>query len=373
MVKLKEVSSAREKRLFAAFNVDMYRDNLCAAPDLVQDELDNFNPKKNPSYEFCDVVQYLAYKDGQCVGRIAGILNKKANEKWNRNDVRFTRVDFIDDPEVSAALFGALEDWSHARGADAVIGPLGFTDLDQEGMLIDGFDRPGPFFTIYNSAYYVDHMVRLGYEKEVDWMEFRLSIAGEKNEKLARLSNAVMRRAGVSLVELKNKRTLKAYIPQIFVLMNEAYKDLFGMVELNERQIKKYVAQFIMLINPEYVKLIFDENHTLAAFGFGIPSMNEAVQKSHGRLFPFGWYRVLRAPFKKAETLDLYLVGVRSDFKSKGLPAVLMQAMAETAWKNGIKYAETGPELETNTDVQSLWRYFDAEQHKRRRCWKKAL
>jgi len=373
MIEIREVKTAREKRIFAAFNVDMYRDNPNAIPDLVMDELDNFNPKKNPTYEFCDVVQYLAYKDGVCAGRIAGIYNRKANTKWNRNDARFTRVDFIDDPEVSAALFRAVEDWGRAHGADALMGPIGFTDLDQEGMLVDGFDRPGVFFTIYNSEYYIDHMKQLGFDKEADWVEYRISLPEDGNEKLERLSNTVLRRSKITLAEFKSTRKIKPYIPQIFVLMNEAYKDLFGMVELNERQVNKYVGQFIMLINPEYVKLLFDENNELAGFGFGIPSFNKVMRKIRGRLFPLGWYSVLRSPFKKAEVLDLYLVGVRPELRSKGLPAVLMHSMVETARKKGIKYAETGPELETNTDVRSLWKYFTAEQHKRRRCWKKAL
>lgn len=373
MVEVKEVKTAREKRIFASFNADMYRDNPCAIPDLVMDERDNFDPKKNPTYAFCDVVQFLAYRDAVCVGRIAGIINNKANDKWQRRDMRFTRVDFIDDSEVSAALFRAVEDWGRARGADSVIGPIGFTDLDQEGMLVEGFDRPGLFFTIYNNEYYLEHMERLGFEKEADWVEYRVKVPEEKHARLKKLSDAVLRRTKLTLVDFKRVRDIKPHISEIFLLMNEAYKDLYGVVELNERQVKKYVDQFILLINPEYVKLIFDENRQLAAFGFGIPSLNDAVKKSRGRLFPFGWYRILRSPFKEAEVLDLYLVGVRPELKSKGLPAVLMNAMLETAKEKGIKYAETGPELETNTDVQSLWKFFEAEQHKRRRCWKKAL
>lgn len=373
MVGIREVKTRRDKRVFASFNVDMYRDEPSAIPDLVLDEMDNFNPKKNPAYEFCDVVQFLAYKNGRCAGRIAGIINQKANKKWQRRELRFTRVDFLDDPEVSKALFDAVEDWGRAHGADAVVGPLGFTDVDQEGMLIEGFDRSGLFFTIYNSEYYISHMERLGFQKDVDWIEYRIVVPKEELVRLKRLSDAVLRRMKLRLAEFKTTREIKPYIPQVFLLLNDAYKDLYGVVELNERQRERYVDQFILLLNPEYVKLIFDKDDHLAAFGFGIPSLNKAVKKSRGRLFPFGWYRLLRAPFQKAETLDLYLVGVRPELKSKGLPAVLMQAMVETAQKNGLKYAETGPELETNTDVQSLWKFFEAEQHKRRRCWKKTL
>lgn len=373
MVEIREVKTAKEKRLFAAFSVDMYRDNPNAAPDLVSDELDNFNPNKNPAYEHCDVVQYLAFKNDECVGRIAGIHNRNANEKWNTRTTRFTRVDFIDDEEVSAALFKAIEKWAASLGSDTLAGPLGFNDLDQEGMLVEGFEYPGPFFTIYNSEYYVNHMSKLGFEKDVDWLEYRITVPEEPSDRVAKLASLVLRKTKLKLIEVQSKREIPPYVKQIFDVLNSAYKDLYGTIELDERLIKKYYDQFIILVNTDYLKLIVDENDKLVAFGLAIPSMNDAVQKSRGRLFPFGWYRVLRAPHKKAETLDLYLVGVLPEYQNQGLPAVLIHAMTLSASKNGLKYAETGPELETNTSVQSLWKYFDTIQHKRRRCWKKSL
>jgi len=373
MVEIKEVKTAKEKRLFATFDLKLMCDNPNMIPKIIMDELDNFNPKKNPTFEFCDVVQFLAYRDNKCVGRIAGIYHRKSNEKWQNNVVRFTRVDFTDDMEVSSALFKAIEDWGRSHGATSIIGPIGFTDLDQEGMLIEGFEYPGNFITIYNERYYVDHMLNMGFEKEVDWIEYRIEVSPEKNERLARLSDMVLRRTGTHLKECKTIKELKPYIPQIFDVLNEVYGHLFGVVELNEKQINKYVNQFLMVINPHFVKMILDDTGTLLAFGFGIPSFNNVMKRTKGRLFPFGWLRVLRSPYKKGGILDLYLVGVKTDLQSKGLPAVLLYSMAETARKNNITHAETGPELESNTQVQSLWKYFSAVQHKRRRCWKKNI
>ncbi|MCL2079604.1 MAG: N-acetyltransferase [Oscillospiraceae bacterium] len=373
MIEIRKVQTSKEKKQFASFNVDMYINNPCAIPDLVQDELDNFNQKKNPAYAFCDVVQYLAYKDGKCAGRIAGIYNKKANEKWQKSDARFTRADFIDDVEVSTALFSAIASWAKEHGADTLIGPLGFTDFDQEGMLVEGFDCAGPFFTIYNAAYYAKHMEKLGFEKDVDWIEFRLTVPDAPSQKLIKLSDMVLSRGKLTLREFKSKRNVKKYIPQIFRLLNDTYKDLYGMVELNDEQVKKYVSQFLSIINPRYVKMIFNGQNELVAFGLSVPSLGKAVRKSRGRLLPFGWYRIITAPYRKTDEIDLCLVGVINEYQSKGLPAVLINSMLLTAIKRGVRYAETGPELELNTSVQALWKYFDTKQHKRRRCWQKQI
>lgn len=373
MVEIRKVTTKKEKRIFASYILKLYKDNPNAVPKLFMDEMDNFNPKKNPSYEFCDVVQYLAYKDGTCVGRIAGIYHKKSNEKWNENSIRFTRVDFIDDIEVSTALFNAIETWGLSLGADKIAGPQGFTDFDQQGMLIEGFEYPSNYITIHNYSYYVDHMIRLGYVKDVDWVEYRLNILSSLEDKLYHLADSVQRRSKVHLKEFTSMRKLGPYLLQIMDLVHESYKDLHGVVELNEKQISQYITQLKLVLNPEYVKLVFDESEKLVAFGFGMPSFNNALQKSNGHLFPFGWLRILLASRKKGSVLDLYLVGVSDNYRTKGLPAILLSAMQRTAKKNGVPYAETGPELETNTHVQALWKYFDSTNHIRRRCWKKSI
>lgn len=373
MVEIKEVESKRDKRLFATFPTDLYKDVPQAIPDIVLDEMDNFNPKKNPAYEYCDAKQFLAFKEGKCVGRIGAIISRAANEKWGTKRIRFTRVDFIDDIEVSTALFKAVEDWGLAEGLSEIHGPIGFCDMDQEGMLVDGFNTEGMFITIYNFPYYVTHMEKLGFIKDADWLEFRIYMPDIINEKLNKLSQTVLRKHKITLVEPKSRKEIKTYIRPVLDLLNTCYSELYGTVRLSDAQIKKYVNQFIMIINPEYVKLLLDQEGKLIGFGLAAPSMNKAVKKCNGRLFPFGWYRILRAPFQKAEVLDLYLVGVTPDMQNKGLTAVLMNSMTMTAAKNGIKHAETGPELETNHQVQALWKHYTTENHKRRRCWIKPI
>ena len=373
MVEIREVTTKRERKIFAAFHADMYKDNPHAIPDVVSDEYNNFHPDKNPAYDYCSVKQFLAYKDGRCVGRIAGIISHAANKKWSTKRIRFSRVDFIDDREVSSALFKAVGDWGKEQGLTEIHGPIGFCDMDQEGMLIDGFDRDGMFITIYSDPYYVKHLEGLGFVKDIDWMEYRVKLPKEPNDRLNGLSKAVLKKFHVTLLEPKSRKELKPYILPVFRVLNETYRNLYGTVEITDAQKDKYYHQFILLINSDYVKLLLDENNELIGFGLAMPSMNAAVKKSNGRLFPLGWYRLLRAPYKKTEVLDLYLIGVVPRMQNKGLTAVLIQSMAESARKNGIKYAETGPELETNNQVQALWKHFEVEQHIRRRCWIKKL
>lgn len=372
---VKEVVSAKERRAFACFNADFYADNPNAIPDIVSDEYDTFIPKKNPAYEFCEAIQFLAYYEGEKkpVGRIAGIINKAANEKWKRKRVRFSRVDFVEDEAVSQALFKAVEEWGKSKGMNQIQGPIGFCDMDQEGMLIEGYDKPGMLITIYNAPYYKEHMETLGYTKSVDWVEKRITLPDEPLEKMNKLSQMVLKKFKLTLIEPKKRKELGPYIKDIFKLLNVAYEDLYGTVELTQGLIKKYYDQFIILVNPNYVKLIYDENNEIAGFGLAMPSMNYAVKKHNGRLFPFGFIDLLLAPYRKTEVLDLYLVGVMPKWKDKGLTAVLMDSMITTALAAGIKYAETGPELEENKQVQAMWKFFEVEEHKRRRCWIKEL
>jgi len=373
MVEIREALTKKERKIFAAFNAKMYKDIPQAIPDLIMDEYDNFNPKKNPAYDYCSAKQFLAYKNGKCVGRIAGIISHAANEKWDALRIRFSRVDFIDDLEVSTALFLAVENWGRSEGLNEIHGPLGFCDMDQEGMLIEGFDEVGMFITIYNYPYYAKHLEKLGFLKAIDWLEYKIKLPKTPNKRIDELSLAVLNKNKITLIEPKVRKEIKPYITQVFSVLNITYKNLYGTVEISDAQIKKYYNEFILLINPDYVKLLVDENKQLIGFGLALPSMNEAVKKTNGKLLFLGWYRILRASYVKSKVLDLYLVGVIPKMQNKGLTAVLLNSMTNSARKNGVEYAETGPELETNHQVQALWKHYEVEQHKRRRCWIKKL
>lgn len=373
MVEIQEVRTRRQRAQFAKFPIRMYRDCPYYIPDLISDEIDNFNPKKNPAYDYCEARCFLAKRDGKIVGRVAAIVSRAANEKWNTRRIRFSRLDFIDDLEVSSALLKAVEQWGRELGMDQIHGPIGFCDLDQEGMLVEGFDRPSLFFTIYNYPYYTDHMKALGYEKDVDWVEYLLTVPKEVDPRVQRLSDVVLKRYKLTLLTPKSRREIRPYVLPVLEIINQAYSELYGTVELSQRHLEKYYKQFILLINPQYLRILVDRDQKPVGFGLALPSLNTAVKKSGGRLFPFGWYRVLRAPFQKSRVLDLYLIGVLPHMRGKGLTAVLMDSLTRTAIENGVEVAETGPELETNEQVQAMWKNYEAEQHKRRRCWKKAL
>ncbi len=373
MVTIKEVTTKKDQKIFAQFHEALYRDVPQAIPDLISDEINNFNPAKNPAYAFCRSKQFLAYKEGKVVGRIAGIISDAANEKWGTKRLRFSRVDFIDDPEVSKALFEAVENWGREQGLTEVHGPMGFHDQDQEGMLIDGFEEMGMFITIHNAPYYKEHMEKLGYTKSTDWVEYQISVPDQVPEKLTRISELMLRRYRLKLVTPSSHKDIPQYLGKILKLVNDSYKDLYGQVALSDEMLNGLYEQFKLMINPEYVKIILNDAEDLVGFGLAVPSISDAVKKSRGRLFPFGWYRILTAPKKRNEVIDLYLIGVAPEYMNKGLPAALIASMVETAIKNGVKFAETGPELETNTSVQALWKYFETRQHRRRRCWVKEI
>ncbi len=375
MVTIKEVTTKRALRAFVMFPQKLYRDCPQFVPSMYGDDMANWDRKKNPAFAYCEAKCFLAYRNGRIVGRIAAILSHKANEKWNRNRMRFSQVDFIDDPEVSEALFGAVEDWAHVMGCDEVHGPLGFCDLDPEGMLVEGFDQRNMFITYYNHPYYLEHMERLGYQKSVDWMEYKVFTPERGSRQaamLTRVSNHVLKANHLHRAEVRSRADFKPLIPKVFELVNIAYAHLYGVVELTDRQVKHYTKKFLPLINPKYTCFILDEKENLVAFGVTAPSMAEALKKSHGKLFPFGWVGVLRA-LHKNNALDMFLIAVHPDLQSVGINAAIIEHIMKNAWETGIEYAETGPQLETNAKILSQWNIFDKEQHKRRRCYIKEL
>lgn len=375
MVTIKEVTTKRALRAFVTYPQRLYKDCPHFVPSMYGDDLANWNRKKNPAFSYCDARCFLAYRDGKIVGRIAAILSHKANEKWGRDQMRFSQVDFIDDPEVSEALFATVEDWALEMGCHEVHGPLGFSDLDPEGMLVEGFDRRNMFITYYNHPYYLEHMERLGYRKSVDWMEYKIFVPEKDSHAAAmleRVANHVLKHGELHVAKIRSRRDYKPLVRKVFELVNIAYAHLYGVVELSDAQVKRYANKFIPLIDPRYTCFIMDREENLVAFGVTAPSMAEALKKSHGRLFPTGWIGVLRA-LRKNNALDMFLIAVHPDMQSVGINAVILNHVLKSAWATGIEYAETGPQLETNAKILSQWNIFDKEQHKRRRCYIKEL
>lgn len=372
-VEIREVCSKAELRQFVDYPNQLYRDVPQFVPAFYGDDLADWDRSKNPAFEYCEARNFLAWRDGEIVGRIGAILSHKANETWGTNRMRFSQVDFIDDAEVSAALFQTVEDWAREKGCSQVHGPLGFCDMDREGMLVEGFDRRSMFITYYNHPYYCEHMTRLGYEKDVDWVEKIIKVPDKPDEKIARLSEIVQRRYKFKPVELNSKADIKPYVRKAFDLLNEAYANLYGVVPLTERQVQHYAGKFLPLVDRRFVSFVENKEGELIAFGVGAPSLADAFRKCDGKLFPYGWLPVLKALKGKNEAMDLFLVAVRPDLQGTGANAILIDTILRNAIKMGVKYAETGPELETNEKVQSQWKYFEHEDHKRRRCYIKKL
>ena len=369
---LKEVISKQDLKKFISFPYSLYKGNKYWIPPLRFDEMKTLNQKTNPAFDFCESKYWMVYKNDQIVGRVAGIINSKFNDKFNKKEARFGWIDFEDDMSVSSVLLNAVEQWAVKKGMTSIQGPLGFTDFDGEGMLIEGYDEVSTLGSIYNYPYYRNHIENLGYEKDIDWIEFTVNILRGTPEKIARIAQIALQRNKLHVPEFKKAKDMLPYAKDIFHLINETYKDLFGFVELTEKQIDFYVKQYFSFIRPEYVPIVLDENNKLAAFGITMPSLNNALKKINGKLFPFGFIHILRE-MKKTHTLDLYLTAVRTDLQNKGVNALLIDQINKVCIKNGIKYVETNRELESNEKVQAQWKLYDARQHKRRRCYTKKL
>lgn len=375
MVEITQIPlSKKELKKFTQFQLDLYKGNPYYVPPLIADDVATLNPDKNPAFDFCDAACFLASKNGKTVGRIAAILNKKVNDKDNSKTVRFGFIDFVDDLEVSGALLKAAEDWGRAKGMKKIIGPLGFTDLDHEGMLVEGFNELSTMATIYNYPYYPQHMAAHGYEKDSDWVEFLMEVPDGIPEKYSRISDIVKKKYGLSVLKYSSRsRIKKEYGHALFHLINESYKDLYQYSPLTDRQIEKYIDEYLGLLNLDLVTLIVDREGKLAGVGISMPSMSRALQKAGGKIFPFGWINLLKGLKGKNDRVDLLLVAVRPEFLNKGVNALLFQDLIPYYIKYGYKYAESNPELETNAKVQGQWDYFAHRQHRRRRSFRKKL
>jgi GNAT superfamily N-acetyltransferase len=375
-VTIKQVSTKSELKKFIRFNYEMYKDNPYSVPDLYSDMVNTLT-RKNAAFEFCEASYFLAYNErGQIVGRVAAIINNRANERWGKKDVRFGWIDFIDDIEVSKALLQTVEAWGKERGMTHIQGPLGFTDFDAEGMLVEGFDQLSTMATIYNYPYYPKHMEQLGYAKDADWVEFKIYVPDAIPEKHKRISDIIQKKYNLKIKKYTSSKKIAAdYGQQIFELMNEAYSPLYGYSPLSAGQIKQYVDMYLPIVDLRMVTLITDQEDKLVAVGISMPSLAEALQKAHGKLFPLGWYHLLKALFMKrrAKMLDLLLVAVKPEYQNKGVNALLFSDLIPVYQKLGFEYAESNPELELNGKVQAQWEYFKTEQHKRRRAFVKEI
>ena len=381
-VEIRKVADKKSLEAFIQFHYDLYRDNPYDAPNLHSDEVHTLSKDKNAAFEFCEADYFLAYRDGKVVGRIAGIINRRANERWNTKSVRFGWVDFIDDMEVSRALFNAVEEWGRSKGMTQMVGPLGFTDLDPEGMLIEGFDQLGTMSTIYNYDYYPRHMEQLGgFTKDNDYVEYKLIVPKvgmpEKYQKIAQM---VMKRYNLHPVHPKRSQIFgKEQIGRkVLDVINKSYQNIYGFSEMTEGQIDEYLRMYFPMLDTEMLCLIEDRNtpnHDIIGVGISITNMTRALQKcKNGRLWPFGWWHCLKAmKFHQAECLDLLLIGFLPEYQKKGANALLFYDLIPRYQKYGFKWGETNVEMETNENVQSQWQYLEHEQHKRRRCYKKSI
>ncbi|MBQ9729769.1 MAG: GNAT family N-acetyltransferase [Clostridia bacterium] len=372
-VEIREVLTKKDLKKWVDFPNKLYKGVPAYVPFLMPDEISTFTKSENPAYAFCETKLYTAHKDGKMVGRIGALINHAANEKWGTNAIRFTRFDFIDDYEVSSALFQKVIDWGKERGYTKVLGPIGFTDMDHEGMLVEGFDRLNMSITFYNHPYYIDHMEKLGLEKEVDWVEYKVEVPKEADPKIARVSDYIMKRNGYQLVTYTDRKVLMKEAYEAFEVIDEAFSKLYGTVPLTPEVIDSAIKGNISIINMKYVCSVKDKNGKIVGFALLVPSIAKALKKSNGRMFPFGIFGLLRALFGKNDTLEMFFIAVKPEHQKKGLPAIIMQQMIKVLSENGVKYCESGPELELNGEVQGLWKSFNAENHKRRRCWKKEI
>ncbi len=369
------VTTKREMKQFICFNYKLYKDSPYAVPELYNDVRDTLDPEKNAAFEFCEAQPFIALRGGEVVGRIVAIINHKANATWNKKAVRFGWVDFIDDAEVADALFATVEQWGRDRGMTEVHGPLGFTDFDPEGMLVEGFDRIGTMATIYNYPYYPVHMERMGYAKDVDWVEYLLTAPEALPEKHARITRIVKEKFGLRVVKYTSHAKLaRERGTAIFELLNEAYAHLYGYSALSPKQIQQYIDMYLPLLDLRLVPLIVDKEDHLIGFGVLLPSLAQAFQKARGYMLPFGWWHLIKAlKWNRTQTTEMLLVAVKPEYQGKGAVALIFDDIIPVHHKLGYKWSESNPELESNNKVQAQWDYFERENHKRRRAYVKQL
>ena len=374
-VKIVEVLNKKDLWKWVRFPNRLYHDNEYFVPFMEMDEFDTFSGlvEKNPAYEFCQTRLFLAYKDGKLAGRIAGLINNAYNKKWNKNAIRFTRFDFIDDYEVSSALFNSVVEWGKENAYTEIMGPIGFTDMDHEGMLVEGFDEFNMSITFYNHPYYLEHMDRLGLAKDIDWIENRISIPEEPDPKLEKMAQHILDKGKYRVVTYTDRKLLYKEAFEAFSVIDVAFSKLYGTVPLTDKVIQNVINGYIPLVNLDYLCSVKDNDDKIVGFAVMVPSIAKALKRSNGKLFPFGILRMLKALKGKNDTLEMYFVAVEPELQMHGVPVLIINTLLKNCIKNGVKYCETGPMLETNAAVHSMWHYFERRQHRRRRCYLKTI
>ena len=375
-IEIRPVTTRRELQQFVQFYYDLYRGNDHAVPYLYSEEMSVLREDRNSSFECCEAQYFMAFKDDKMVGRVAAIINSRANKRWDRKQVRFSWFDFVDDQEVSAALLKAVEDWGRSKGMTEITGPIGFIDTDREGMLVDGFDRLSTMFINYNYPYYPQHMEQFaGYEKANDWIELRVKVPEVVPDKFAKITEMVRKRYGLRVHKFSRKELIAdGWGKRIFDLLNETYKDLYGFSQLSNRQIEQLVNDYIKIADLNLVTGVMDGDK-LVGFGITFPSFSRALQKTHdGRYLPFGWWHLLKIlKWHKTDTVDLLLIGVLPEYRSKGANALIFDDLIRQFQRYGFDWAETGPQMESNEGVLSQWQYLESTPHRRHRCYRKLL
>jgi hypothetical protein len=365
---VRQVSNHKELKQFVDFPFGLYRDNPYWVPPLKFDELNTLRKDKNPAFDYCEAEYWIAYRDGIPVGRIAGIINHNECARWNTRHVRFGWIDFTDDPEVSALLINTVAQWGTAKGMTGIHGPLGFTDMDPEGMLTEGFDQVSSLAAIYNFPYYNDHMVRLGFRKATDWVQFEIKVPAEIPEKVERMTKIVLQKYDLHLLHARKAKEIRPYAHKMFSMYNDAFRDLYGFTPLSEKQKELYTQQYFGFIRPEFVSLVLNPDDDVVGFGVTMPSLSLALQRAKGSLWPFGFIHLMRA-MRKNDTIHMYLIGVRPDYQGKGILALIYHELTKAYIDAGIKTALTHPQLEENFKAISIWKNYEGRVNIRRRCW----
>lgn len=368
MIVIKEVVSKRELKKFIDFPVRLFKDSKEFTPYIFEDEMANLTPSKNPASQWCDFKLFLAYEENKIVGRICGIISHFANKKYQQKRVRFNRIDMIDNLEVTKGLIDAVAKWGKENGMEEIVGPLGYSDQDKEGLLVEGFEYTNMFATFYHFPYYKDHLAALGFTPDATWLERRLSVPDKLDERFDRLQNYILDKYNVKVLDLKNKRQLKPYIIKVLSLVNKAYDHLYGYVPMSESMMIVLAKQYLPLLNIRYTNIIVDQEDNVVAFGISIPSPVFALKKIKGKLYPFGFIKFLRA-LKKSKQLDLLLIAIEPELKNSGIINLVLGQAIKHAIEDGIEYAETGPQLIDNLPIQNLFKKMEFITHKKRVCF----